>query len=120
MTTPGKHVDPHVDGSAQLDRSEAAIKQLEQDITPPPPAPPPKTVVKRFYGRKIADPVRLVRDAGGIADAVLHELKTHPSAQVKVVIEVEATDDEGFGEDVQRVVSENARTLKFDEQEFSE
>ena len=126
----GRHMDPLIDGSAVLVRSDVAVQQLERerpDLTTVPlgaggngPQPPvPAALPRHFYGRKVADPVRLVRDAGDIAETIVQELKAKPSARVKVVIQVEADDDEGFGADVQRVVSENARTLKFDEQEFT-
>jgi hypothetical protein len=39
---------------------------------------------------------------------------------VTITVEIEATAQGGFGDDVRRTVSENARTLKFETHEFEE
>lgn len=39
-------------------------------------------------------------------------------AEIAITVEIEATTEGGFSEDVRRTVSENARTLKFATQEF--
>jgi hypothetical protein len=39
---------------------------------------------------------------------------------VKVYLEIEATDEEGFGDGIRRIVSENGTTLKFQTQGFEE
>lgn len=57
----------------------------------------------------------MLRDLGDIADAIVGQLGR---ASVTIVVEIEATADEGFSDDVRRTVSENARTLKFQTQEF--
>jgi hypothetical protein len=76
-------------------------------------------VPKRFYARVTLEPVRMLRDVGEIADAIVTQLG-RADASVTVTVEIEAHAEDGFPEDVRRTVSENARTLKFDTHEFEE
>jgi predicted AAA+ superfamily ATPase len=74
---------------------------------------------KRFYGRATIEPVRMLRDLGDIADAIVAQLgRANP--EMKITIEIEARTEDGFPDDVRRTVSENARTLKFESHEFEE
>jgi hypothetical protein len=77
------------------------------------------SVPKRFYGRVSLEPVRMLRDLGDIADAIVGQLG-RADADVKITVEIEATADGGFADDVRRTVSENARTLKFETHEFED
>lgn len=79
-----------------------------------------QSVARRFYGTVSVDPVRMSRDAGQIADEVVKHLVGLVDATVEVRIEIEATTEEGFPDDVVRTVTENAKTLKFDQQGFEE
>lgn len=78
---------------------------------------PGPNVPTRFYGRTSLEPVRMLRDLGEIADAIIGQLK-HADADITITVEIEATAQKGFTDDVRRNVSENARTLKFDTHEF--
>ena len=71
----------------------------------------------RFYGRVSLEPVRLLRDMGAVAEAIVQQLG-QAGASVNITVEIEAANPAGFGDDVRRTVSENARTLKFVTQEF--
>ncbi len=51
---------------------------------------------------------------------MLAHLRSGENTNVTVRIEIEATDSEGFNESRVRTVSENARTLKFDQSGFEE
>ncbi len=82
-----------------------------------PPAPWSKT---RFYGVKTLAPDRTAMDFKTISEEVLAHLHTGPSARVVVRLEIEATDDGGFDEHRVRTISENARTLRFDQSGFEE
>lgn len=84
------------------------------EVGPYPPAAP-----KRFYGRVSLEPVRMLRDLGDIADAVVGQLG-RADAEVTITVEIEATAEGGFSDDVRRTVSENARTLKFETHEFED
>jgi predicted AAA+ superfamily ATPase len=132
-------IDPH----SVLVRPDAAARQLDEEggTTQESPSEPleeprgestlagrplgpdgvpvPTSRPSRFYGRVSLEPVRMLRDLGDIADAVVGQLgRAH--ADVTITVEIEATSDDGFSEDVCRTVSENARTLKFDTHEFEE
>jgi hypothetical protein len=138
----GQQVGVVLDTTSLVVRPEVASRQLE---APPPPAGPggggddsssgdglgsteagghderggrdgPKAPT-RFYARVTLDPLRVIRDIGDIADAVINQLG-RSDATVTVTVEIEATAPEGFSEDVRRAVDENARTLKFDSHEF--
>lgn len=84
----------------------------------PAPAPAAKELPTRFYGSVTLDASRVGRDAGRIADEVLSHLCGLVGSQVKVTLEVEATVPNGVADDVVRIVTENARTLKFEVQGF--
>lgn len=74
----------------------------------------------RFYGVKTLHPDKIAFDFKNIAEEVLAHLRADLSTHLTVRIEIEATDDSGFDEGKIRTVSENARTLKFDQSGFEE
>jgi hypothetical protein len=59
----------------------------------------------------------MLRDLGDIAESIVKQLG-RADAEVKITVEIEATAEGGFSEDVRRAVDENARTLKFETHEF--
>jgi hypothetical protein len=61
---------------------------------------------------------RVGRDAGRIADEVLWHLSGLVGSNVKVTLEIEASVPSGVSDDTVRIVTENARTLKFESQGF--
>jgi hypothetical protein len=81
---------------------------------------PGVTMPTRFYGVKTLNPAKIALDFKNIADEVIAHLREATSTDLKVRIEIEATDAEGFSEGKIRTVSENARTLKFDQSGFEE
>ena len=68
---------------------------------------------RRFFGTVQVDPDRAGRDMGKVAEEILQHLTTLPGGKVKVTVEIEAEVPEGVSGDVQRVVDENCRTLRF-------
>ena len=74
----------------------------------------------RFYGVKTLNSDKIALDFKNIADEVLAHLRRRRAPSVTVRIEIEATDTTGFDESKVRTVSENARTLKFDQSGFEE
>ena len=87
----------------------------------PDPVPPPTpSRPKRFYGTVNLDPVRATRDAQNVINEVVQHLSGIANATVKVTIDIEAAFADGFSEDVQRILTENCRTLNFTTQEFEE
>ena len=64
------------------------------------------------------EPVRLLRDVGQIAEALIAHLNRPDGSTGSITVEIEADAADGFPEDLRRTVSENARTLKFETSEF--
>lgn len=83
----------------------------------PDPTQPGKT---RFYGTKELSADRYAMDFKKITDEVLAHLAATPGTSLKVTIEIEATHSGGFDAGKIRTVSENAKTLKFDQSGFEE
>jgi hypothetical protein len=128
----------HIDGASVVVKPEAARKQLDEEAPAQPlggeedgevvggdePGEPASTVVdgkpRRFYGIVIVDPVRMSRDAGQVADEVVKHLAGLVDTDVEVRIEITAKSEDGFADDVVRTVTENAKTLKFDQHGFEE
>ena len=74
----------------------------------------------RFHGSVALDPTRVGRDAGRIADEVISHLGGLVNSRVTVTLEIHAEIPEGVPEKVVRTVTENCRTLKFQDQGFEE
>ena len=74
---------------------------------------------KAFLRAVTLEPIRVVRDIGEIAEAIVTQLG-RADASVTINVEIEATAEGGFSEDIRRTVDENARTLKFNTHEFEE
>ena len=88
-----------------------------------PPSPPISTQprkVRRYHGSVKLDPTRIGRDASQIASEVMSHLSGLMGADVRVTLEIEADMPDGAPEHVVRVVTENSRTLKFDDSGFEE
>jgi hypothetical protein len=60
------------------------------------------------------------RDAGQVADEIVKHLAGLVDTDVEVRIEITAKSGDGFDDEVVRTVTENARTLKFDQLGFEE
>ena len=77
----------------------------------------PKT---RFYGVKTLNSDKIALDFKNIAEEVIANLRADDGTELIVRIEIEATNEGGFGDGKVRTVSENANTLKFDQSGFEE
>ncbi len=75
---------------------------------------------RRFFGTVEIDPDRAGRDMGKVTEEVLQHLTTLPRGKVKVRVEIEAETPEGVSEDMQRVITENCQTLRFESHGFEE
>jgi predicted AAA+ superfamily ATPase len=122
-----------LDAESRVVKPEAARKQLDREQPRPEPerergaepAPAPElrpepidARPRRFFGSVSLDPVRMTRDAGQIAEAVIQHLAAVVGAKVSVRLEIEAEVPDGIPDKVVRDVTENANTLKFDEHGF--
>lgn len=95
---------------------------IDQPATPTRPraevvSPTAKT---RFYGVKTLNADKIAMDFKNIAEEVLAHLRADANTNLVVRIEIEATHTTGFDEGKVRTISENARTLKFDQSGFEE
>lgn len=132
----GQQGDVVLDASALVVKPDVAQAQIEAEPKPgteprpgaePAPGEGPKpsgdggaVEPRRFYGRVTLEPVRLLRDVGQIAEALIAHLNRPSESNVKITVEIEAEAEGGFSEELRRTVSENARTLKFDSSEFEQ
>lgn len=116
--------------AARLQFDETPAPVLEPGAMPPsdsgseaddaPASSPAVKMAQRFYGTKSLDPQRMSRDADQIAAEVVKHLVALVDANVEVKIEVSATVPSGVPEDVVRTVTENAKTLKFEQHGFEQ
>ncbi len=90
------------------------------DTAVPPGLTPAPSLPRRFHGSVGLDPTRVGRDAGRIADEVLSHLTGLVGSNVTVTLEVHADVQQGVPEKVVRTVTENCRTLKFQNHGFEE
>ncbi|HEY1754439.1 MAG TPA: Swt1 family HEPN domain-containing protein [Bryobacteraceae bacterium] len=77
-------------------------------------------VLRRFHGSAKIDATRLSRDVDLIASSVVQHLAGLLDAKVTITVEIEAEIPSGAPDNVVRTVTENCRTLKFDNQGFEE
>lgn len=74
----------------------------------------------RFFAVARVNPERYGRDFTRIAQEVLQHLTAVDGTKLDVTVEITATNDSGFPPDKVRVISENARTLKFEQFGFED
>jgi predicted AAA+ superfamily ATPase len=129
-----------IDGLSVVVKPDIAKRQIDEetvpvpDLDPDPDAPvvvepgeppasvttPTEKVVRRFFGVKALDPQRVSRDADQIATEIVTHLVGLVGADVRVKIEIEAEAPDGVPDAVIRTVTENAKTLKFEQHGFAE
>jgi hypothetical protein len=100
-------------GRGEMVGQLTATKIESQAGKPPAPAKP-----KRFFGAVQLNSDRVGRDAGKIAEEIVQHLALQPGATVEVTLEIRAQIPEGAPDNIVRIVTENARTLKFTAQGF--
>ena len=74
----------------------------------------------RFYGTVLLDPHTGRMDFDQIYDEVISQLISKPGSVVSLRLDIDASHREGFNENVQRAVRENAKALEFDDAGFEE
>jgi predicted AAA+ superfamily ATPase len=100
--------------------TDAVISGSSDGLPPLPSGDAEKPVLRRFYGSVAIDPLRINRDAPAIANEIIGHLTKLKGARVKIVLEIEADIPDGVPDDVVRTVTENCRTLKFNNQGFEQ
>ncbi|MDR1392968.1 MAG: DUF499 domain-containing protein [Bifidobacteriaceae bacterium] len=68
----------------------------------------------RFFGQVRLDPTRYARDMGNVQREILDRL-AGADTELDIIIDIQARRPKGFTEAEVRTISENARTLKFDQ-----
>jgi hypothetical protein len=128
--------------TALLVRPEVARRQLDAETPPAAPQPvgpspdlepgngaghgtgpvvaPAPAQPRRFHGSVTLDPARVGRDASRIADEVIAHMAGLIGASVQVTLEIAVTIPDGAPVHVVRTVTENSRTLKFDQAGFEQ
>ena len=104
-------VEPPIDLAC---RARTLQEPTDDDITKI--LTPPKA--RRYHGSVKLDPTRLGRDASVIANEVIAHLSGVMGANVRLTLEIEVDIPDGTPEQVVRIVTENSRTLKFDDSGF--
>jgi predicted AAA+ superfamily ATPase len=85
----------------------------------PEPGPEPRPPVKtRYYGVFKVDAEKYGRDLTRLQQEILPHLTDPDVGEVTITVEVEATQPDGFPEEKIRILTENARVLKFERSEF--
>ena len=127
---------PSATDALLLVRPDIAVKQRDeetpsnepndapqQETKPGIPADSPKVDVAfppsktRFYGVKTLSSDKIALDFKNVADEIIANLREQ-GIDLVVKIEIEAVDTNGFDENKIRTLSENAKTLKFDQSGF--
>lgn len=112
--------------SAQLARERAAdatdsVWAISDALRPAEPGSDREAVVitttivpTSFGGSVLLGNGSLLRDFRGVVDEVVAHLLAEYGAKVEVRLEITAHRDEGFSDEVRRVVTENSKQLRFD------
>ena len=114
-STPQSPTDGNGPAYVQDPSEPRAVRETSASDTP---APTPTPLAKRYHGSVTLDPTRVGRDASQVGDEVIAHLAGLLGADVKLTLEIEANIPDGAPENVVRTVTENSRTLKFDDSGF--
>jgi predicted AAA+ superfamily ATPase len=82
----------------------------------PPPAPP--ALKTRFYGSIDLNQQKVASSVQKVVDEVVQHLVAKYGTNIRITLDIEADNAEGFDESVVRTVSENANTLGFSQKGF--
>ena len=72
----------------------------------------------RFYGTVELDPVKAQMQFAEIQRELIHHLQNPANAKVRIRVDIEAENPDGYDENTERTVRENARGLGFDQSEL--
>lgn len=73
-----------------------------------------------FHGSVTLDPTQLGQDAGKAAGEIVKHLSGLVGSEVDISLEINARVPDGVPENVERIVTENCRSLRFKTQGFEE
>ena len=108
---------------SSLDKSGSSSATVagkpESKTTTTSGAEPPRQM-RRFHGSVRLDAIRLGRDASRIADEVVQHLAGIVGSDVKITLEIHCELPDGASEKLVRDITENCRTLNFEDYGFEE
>jgi len=84
----------------------------------PQPQPGPKNA--RFFGVASINPERYARDLTRLSQEIIQHLAAPTGVELEIRVEISARKADGFPEDKVRIVTENARTLRFESYGFED
>ena len=104
----------HPDYVSEPDPKPHVISEGGDDDGIKPETTQPSSKTTRYFGRVEIDPQRVSRDIGLIVEEVIERLTGQIGCEVEITLEISAKKPEGFEESMERTISENSRTLKFE------
>jgi len=115
LPTNGHEPEPgRVPGSVSITQPTDPGRPTTTTITPQTPQ------LRRFHGSVTLDARRLGRDASRIAEEVVQHLSSIVGADVQITLDIQVALPENASDKLVRDVTENCRTLKFDDFGFEE
>lgn len=99
---------------------EAGAGSTASSGPPPVSVPTGPVLPTRFHATATIDPMKIGPDAAKIAEYVVAHLAGLDDSEIRITIEIEASTISGFPDSIQRIVSENSRTLKFKSSGFEQ
>jgi hypothetical protein len=120
----GRLVEVNLNSDTVLVRREVAEAQLAKQAPqttqvgpgskqpPPPPPRPGRPRPRRFYAKVTLDPNRPTPQVSNIAQSILSELDRVRGARMVLTLDIQAETADGFPEDVESVVRDNAASLR--------
>lgn len=116
QTAPGSRDDPdsgtEVGGMGSTGTTDGGRSSGGDTVT--------KSGNTRYFGVFRVDPDRYARDLTRVSQEILQQLAAVDGAVLNVSIEIQAQAPAGFPDDKLRIVSENARTLRFEQSSFED
>ena len=98
-------------------RVEDSAKPTYSAVPGATPQQPPK---RRFYGSIELDPFQAKKQFADLVDEVVLQFTARPGVKVKIAVEIQAENEAGFDDNLQRAVKENCKVLKFKSAEFEQ
>ncbi len=105
-------------GSGALPGNAVIVSSGQGSGPGPQTLPGPKNT--RFFGVASINPERYARDLTRLSQEIIQHLAAPQGVDLEVRVEISARKVDGFPDDKVRIVSENARTLKFDSYGFED
>ena len=137
----GRLVEVDLNSDTLLVRADVAQPQIAKTVQPAAPTgaaptpgdksaptpvirqPPPRAeprLPRRFYAKVALDPNRPTPQVSNIAQSILSDLDRVRVAKITLTLDIDVEAAAGFPEDVENVVRDNARDLRFTDFGFEE